>query len=73
MMWNGISPDQIPSRRRAEEETLPIGRVAEPSEIAQASLWLASDRASFALGTLLLVDGGALSEYPAPRWKPTSA
>ena len=73
MMWNGIAPDQIASRRRAEDETLPIGRVAEPSEIAQASLWPASDRASFASGTLLLVDGGALSEHPAPRWKPTSA
>jgi NAD(P)-dependent dehydrogenase (short-subunit alcohol dehydrogenase family) len=69
MMYFGLDPAVIPDRRRAEEEVIPIGRIAGPEEIAQASLWLASDRASFASGTMLLVDGGGLSEYPAPRWQ----
>jgi NAD(P)-dependent dehydrogenase (short-subunit alcohol dehydrogenase family) len=36
----------------------PIGRIADASEIAEAAVWLASDAASFAVGTALVVDGG---------------
>jgi NAD(P)-dependent dehydrogenase (short-subunit alcohol dehydrogenase family) len=36
----------------------PIGRIAEPQEIAEAAIWLASDAASFVVGTALVVDGG---------------
>lgn len=36
----------------------PIGRAAKPEEIADAVLYLCSDRASFITGTELLVDGG---------------
>lgn len=36
----------------------PMRRLAEPSEIADAVLYLASDRASFVTGTTLVVDGG---------------
>jgi len=37
---------------------LPIGRFGAPSEVADAVLWLASARASFALGETLVIDGG---------------
>jgi NAD(P)-dependent dehydrogenase (short-subunit alcohol dehydrogenase family) len=36
----------------------PIGRIAEPREIAEAAIWLASDAASFVVGSALVVDGG---------------
>ena len=36
----------------------PIGRIAEPEEIARAALWLASDAASFVVGVAFPVDGG---------------
>jgi NAD(P)-dependent dehydrogenase (short-subunit alcohol dehydrogenase family) len=34
------------------------GRISQPEEIAQAILFLASDDASYATGTDLLIDGG---------------
>ncbi len=37
--------------------TIPLGRVGEPSEVAEAFLFLASDRSSFVSGTVLSVDG----------------
>jgi NAD(P)-dependent dehydrogenase (short-subunit alcohol dehydrogenase family) len=36
----------------------PVGRVAEAHEIAEAVLWLFSDRAAFVAGASLVVDGG---------------
>ena len=39
----------------------PIGRIAQSEEIANAVVWLLSDKASFVLGHTLLVDGGVVS------------
>lgn len=36
----------------------PMGRLATPGEVAEAALWLCSDRASFINGVALPVDGG---------------
>ncbi|EFP0623422.1 SDR family oxidoreductase [Escherichia coli] len=36
----------------------PLGRVAQPEEIAEAIIWLASPKASFVTGTILMADGG---------------
>lgn len=40
----------------------PIGRIAEPEEIARAVLFLASDDASFVVGQALAVDGGLTAQ-----------
>jgi 3-oxoacyl-[acyl-carrier protein] reductase len=39
-------------------ERVPMKRLAEPSEIADAVIYLASDRASYITGQTLVVDGG---------------
>jgi meso-butanediol dehydrogenase/(S,S)-butanediol dehydrogenase/diacetyl reductase len=39
-------------------DRIPLGRVAQPDEVARAILFLAGDGASFITGALLPVDGG---------------
>ncbi len=53
--WEEDSPGL---RERLTART-PLGRAADPEEIAQAAAWLLSDRSSFVTGTVLRVDGGA--------------
>jgi NAD(P)-dependent dehydrogenase (short-subunit alcohol dehydrogenase family) len=40
----------------------PIGRFAEPEEIASAVVWLCSPAASFMIGHAMAVDGGVLAQ-----------
>ena len=40
---------------------IPIGRTGTAEECASAILWLASDEASYCIGTMLVVDGGQSS------------
>lgn len=48
-----------PEKTAAEQATwAPIMRVADPREIAQGALFLASDDSSFAVGSCLVLDGG---------------
>jgi 3-oxoacyl-[acyl-carrier protein] reductase len=39
----------------------PLGRMGQPEDVANAYLWLASDGASFVSGTVIGVDGGAVT------------
>jgi len=51
--------DALPEEAtRVMVEQTPLGRIAEPHEIAGAVRFLASDEASFITGDVLLVDGG---------------
>ena len=38
---------------------IPLGRMAEPREVAEVAAWLLSDRASMVNGAIVPVDGGA--------------
>jgi len=44
-----------------ESADRPLGRIADPEEIAQAALYLASEAASYVTGTALVIDGGGLA------------
>jgi 3-oxoacyl-[acyl-carrier protein] reductase len=50
-------PD-TPENRAKFVATIPLGRMSQPQDIANAALWLASDEASFITGVVLEVDGG---------------
>jgi NAD(P)-dependent dehydrogenase (short-subunit alcohol dehydrogenase family) len=39
----------------------PRGRIGDADEVAAAVLWLCSDAASFAVGTILAIDGGYMA------------
>ena len=51
----GITPGEVIEEFAAE---VPLGRFAEPDEIAQAVVFVASDRASYITGQSISVDGG---------------
>lgn len=53
-------PDPEGARQRVEGEYA-LGRIAQPEEIANVALFLASDESSFVTGTYILVDGGLTS------------
>jgi NAD(P)-dependent dehydrogenase (short-subunit alcohol dehydrogenase family) len=40
---------------------VPLGRIAEPEEIAAAAVWLCSPQASYITGSVLVADGGWLA------------
>jgi NAD(P)-dependent dehydrogenase (short-subunit alcohol dehydrogenase family) len=45
-------------RKAALLQTVPLGRVGDPADIARAAVFLASENASFITGQILTVDGG---------------
>ena len=68
---NAVSPGPITSPRQdamqdaggkadAATETIPMGRFGAPDEVADAVLFLASERARYITGAVLFVDGGAV-------------
>jgi len=66
-----VMPDPMPTDPEALERTnkhlnymsrvIPLGRNAEPEEIANGALYLASDASSFVTGHVLVIDGGNIA------------
>jgi NAD(P)-dependent dehydrogenase (short-subunit alcohol dehydrogenase family) len=59
MLQAAMSRD--PKLRKVVESSSPAGRLGLPHEIAEAVVWLCSDRASFVSGESMLVDGGSVA------------
>lgn len=51
--------DANAAMQRMARETTPLGRLAEPTEIARAALFLASSGSSYVNGAELFADGGS--------------
>ena len=56
-----------PEQARRRLVHLPMGRFAEPREIATAALFLASDDSSYVNASTFLVDGGLTAAYVTPE------
>jgi NAD(P)-dependent dehydrogenase (short-subunit alcohol dehydrogenase family) len=56
--------DPVQAQRRLVH--VPMGRFAQPREIANAALFLASDESSFVTAATFLVDGGISAAYVTP-------
>lgn len=76
--FNAVCPGQVSTRmmaRVSEDESakrgltlrIPVGRFAEPSEIASVITWLLSPEASYVNGAVLPIDGGETAGVRIPR------
>jgi NAD(P)-dependent dehydrogenase (short-subunit alcohol dehydrogenase family) len=58
---SGLAPNESAASILLEKlrQSVPLGRLGLPEDVAEAVLWLASDRSAFTTGSELFVDGGA--------------
>jgi len=61
-----FEPEGLEGRQR-RGQTVPLGRVGYPADIAGAVAFLASDDASYITGQVLYVDGGMLAQLRSPQ------
>lgn len=48
-------------QRKTEYDIIPLRRIGQPEDVAEAAVFLASDKASYITNTILPVDGGRLN------------
>ncbi|WP_237151165.1 SDR family NAD(P)-dependent oxidoreductase [Pontibacter actiniarum] len=56
--WQKESEQYQPNHSKEDKEQHPVGRVGVPQDIAEAALFLCSDKAGFITGQSLTIDGG---------------
>jgi 3-oxoacyl-[acyl-carrier protein] reductase len=60
MMATDMARDALERNTQEYLDRIPLGRIADPAEIAQVAVFLASDRASYMTGATVNVTGGML-------------
>ncbi|MFI2411982.1 SDR family NAD(P)-dependent oxidoreductase [Streptomyces sp. NPDC018947] len=66
MLYFGLDGEALETERArlrdAAARQIPLGRMADPVEVARAALWLLSDEASYVTGSHLVCDGGLMAK-----------
>ncbi|MEE6167279.1 MULTISPECIES: SDR family NAD(P)-dependent oxidoreductase [unclassified Mycolicibacterium] len=66
LLYTGVAAADLADKRRAIEtaarEQIPLQRLADPREIAQAIDWLLSPQSSYVTGSHLVCDGGLMAK-----------
>lgn len=66
LMWANVADADRAEVRRRVCDVVPLGRLAQPRELAYAALWLLSAEAAYVTGSELVVDGGILATSVLP-------
>jgi len=56
--WAELSPEQRSQSMQHLADSIPIGRFAQPEEVAAAILWLSSPQSTYIVGQAIVIDGG---------------
>ncbi len=62
MQAGGTVDERILTMRNQFAKTTPLGRLGQPSDVANAMLFLASDESSYITGVELAIDGGLMAQ-----------
>lgn len=60
ILTEGLSAGRSPAFIDNMKQSIPLGRLGSPEDVANAALFLASDEASYITGTTIVVDGGQI-------------
>jgi NAD(P)-dependent dehydrogenase (short-subunit alcohol dehydrogenase family) len=61
-MWNNVPPSDIVHMREQLNREIPLGRLAQPEDVARAVVWLFSDESAYVTGAQMVCDGGILAK-----------
>jgi NAD(P)-dependent dehydrogenase (short-subunit alcohol dehydrogenase family) len=54
--------EEVPEREGWAKSAVPMGRIGQPEEVAQAVAWLCSPASSYVVGHIMMVDGGWVAQ-----------